>query len=134
MGHEADEYNSDDEDPVCIHCGEGAYVEEEWNLKLYTECANKCCQREWYHVVCFNEFGQCPLERYEGPMCIFCGEGPYLEEEWHLQKIGCCNNGVYHPACTVNLLREVWGTYYWDIMRCPHCKLKDSAIRFIDPR
>lgn len=131
---EADKYNSDDEDPECIHCGEGPYIEEEWNLKLYSACANKCCRREWYHVICFNKSGQCPKERYEGPMCVFCGEGPYVEGAWHLQKIGCCDKGVYHPVCTVKLVREVYGTFYWDILRCPHCKLDDNALRLVDPR
>jgi hypothetical protein len=119
----------DDENPVCAHCGEEPYCEEEWHLKLYTACANGCCVPEWYHVTCFNKFGQCPLERYEGPMCVFCDEGPYLEEVWHLQKIGCCSQGVYHPACTVNLLKEVWGTLYWDIIRCPHCNVDASTYK-----
>ena len=132
--NEVIEYTSDDENPVCIHCKDGPYKEEEWNLKLYSKCANGCCRREWYHVICFNEFGQCPMERYDGPMCIICGEGPYLEEVWHLQNIGCCSRGVYHPACTVELLREAYGVFYWDIMRCPHCKLDDNALRFVDLR
>ena len=116
-----------EEEDVCVVCGEGPYIEPEWNLKLYTGCASGCCTKEWFHPECFNKEGVCPKERYEGPMCIFCGEGPYLEEVWHLQKIGCCDLAVYHPACTVELLKEVYGILYWDVIRCPYCEL-DPAI------
>lgn len=110
-----------EEDDVCTWCGEGPYLEEEWNLKLYTPCVNGCCVEEWYHPECFLKGGICPKERYEGPMCIFCDEGPYLEEVWHLVRLGCCEKAVYHPACTVDLLRECYGNFYWDVMKCPYC-------------
>ncbi len=113
--------SEDDEDPVCVHCGEGPYVEEEWHLKLYTECASGCCEKEWFHVTCFEQYGMCPKEI--GPTCVICKEGPYLEELWQLTSIGCCEKGLYHPACTVNLLREVYGNFYWDLVRCPYCEL-----------
>jgi hypothetical protein len=122
----------DDENPVCVACGEGPYIEEEWHLKLYTACANGCCIPEWYHVACFKEHGICPKEIYNGPKCVICKEGPYLEEEWHLHKIGCCENGVYHPVCTVELLKEVYGIYYWNTLRCPYCELDPIIVRLTE--
>lgn len=113
----------DDDDPVCVICAEGPYLEEEWHLKIYSACANGCCEAEWFHPNCFLKEGICPKEKYTGPKCILCDEGPYLEEVWHLQKIGCCDNGVYHPACTVNLLKEFYGVFYFEPIRCKFCEL-----------
>ncbi len=117
-----------DEDPVCVVCGDGPYCEEEWNLKLYTGCASGCCMAEWFHPICFEKEGICPTERYSGPKCVICDEGPYLEEVWHLHTIGCCDDGVYHPACTVHLLQEDFGIFYWKLVRCPYCEL-DPTIK-----
>jgi hypothetical protein len=117
----------DDIDPVCVQCDEGPYSEEEWHLKLYTACVSGCCKPEWFHVKCFNEYGICPKDRYTGPKCILCDEGPYLEEVWHLMSLGCCERAVYHPACTIKLIEETFGEIYYKPIRCPYCELDPTV-------
>ena len=66
--------------------------------------------------------------------CVLCGEGPYREAEYHLHCACACGNVWYHPACTVKLLRYVYGAYIYVPLVCKYCTgqtmkyYKDCAI------
>ena len=55
-----------------------------------------------------------------GP-CVLWGEGPYREAEYHLHCACACGNVWYHPACSVKLLRYVYGSWVFQPLVCKYC-------------
>ncbi len=53
--------------------------------------------------------------------CVICGEGPYREAEYHLHSVCPCGAVWYHPACTVRLLRYVYGAWVFSPICCKTC-------------
>ncbi len=53
--------------------------------------------------------------------CVICGEGPYREAEYHLHSVCTCGKVWYHPACTVRLLRYVYGAWVFSPICCKTC-------------
>ncbi len=53
--------------------------------------------------------------------CVLCGEGPYREAEYHLHCACACGNVWYHPACSVKLLRYVYGSWVFQPLLCNYC-------------
>jgi hypothetical protein len=53
--------------------------------------------------------------------CVICGEGPYREAEYHLHSVCHCGAVWYHPACTVRLLRYIYGAWVFSPICCKAC-------------
>ncbi len=53
--------------------------------------------------------------------CVICGEGPYREAEYHLHSVCPCGAVWYHPACTVRLLRYLYGAWVFTPICCKAC-------------
>jgi len=53
--------------------------------------------------------------------CVICDEGPYREAEYHLHSACPCGAIWYHPACTVRLLRYIYGAWVFSPICCKAC-------------
>lgn len=75
--------------------------------------------------------GTSTVEEFNGENpCLLCGEGPYREAEYHLYPICGCGQSWYHPACTTQLVKCMYGVCWVETLVCPHfpgCLYGDEA-------